>query len=625
MKKLVSLVLVCTLVLSLVGCGQSGTSNKGNSTSKPSLTAGTYTGVGQGNNGEIKVNVTVDESSIKSIEVVEHAETAGLSDPAFDRIPATIVKNQTLSVDAVAGATNSSKGILTAVEDCIKQAGGSATDFQNEIQKGEAQVETVKTQLVVIGAGAAGMTAAVEAATNGVEVLVLEKGSSVGVSNGSLAGGPIAVNTTVQKEAGEDLTAEELFEYMYGYSQGTVNATLLRNVIERTTKSIKLLEDLGLTLSLRNDNFGIGFRARLKIDEKGVDRMGLLQAVVEENGGTFMFETAGESLVQDKDGNVTGVKAKKADGTIVNVEADAVLVSTGGYLGNDEMMKELYGDNVTVNPLGNTLSTGDGIKMVVDAGGMTERNFGLISNEFAGSNQKAGGWDKQNDNFRLAIYGGLFVNQHGNRFMNEELMATLPLSEGGEAVLREGRYYVVVDAKYIEGISTQGIFSYLGSPSDWIMGKNTLKDKVLNIADTFDKSVEQGWAFRADSLAEVAEHFGLENLEKTVAEYNEMCAAGKDTVYNKSSYFLTPVSEGPYYVYEYEPSAWGTLGGVKVDENLRALDRNNQVINGLYVAGVDAGSMYCLPYYDNEGSALGLALASGTFAGEVISEAINNK
>ena len=323
-------------------------------------------------------------------------------------------------------------------------------------------------------------------------------------------------------------------------------------------------------------------------------------------------------------GAAVGVRASQPGGVTVEVRAKAVLVCTGGYLGNEDMIHEHFG-NVTVNPLGNTLSDGAGINMVVDAGGTLDRNWSIIANEFAGSNHKGGGWSfGANQNFSYAVYGGLMVNREGERFFNEEVIATMALSEGGEATLREGLYYSVIDQAYFDACREEGIYSYLGSPENWYVGKMTLDGKLLDQNEAqLQEAIDQGWAWKADTIEELAEITGLENLPETVAEYNAMCEAGKDTQFYKDPVFLTPVSEGPFYVFEYEPSAWGTLGGVKVDSHLRALTADNEPIPGLYVAGVDAGSMYTTPYYSNEGAALGLAMASGTWAAKEINSYVS--
>ena len=107
--------------------------------------------------------------------------------------------------------------------------------------------------------------------------------------------------------------------------------------------------------------------------------------------------------------------------------------------------------------------------------------------------------------------------------------------------------------------------------------------------------------------------------------YNTYCENGKDEQFYKDSAFLTPVNQGPYYVFEYEASAWCTLGGVKVDDSLRVVNSSNEPIQGLYAAGIDAGSLFTAPYYDNEGSALGLSLGSGTLSGKIMADYVNSK
>jgi fumarate reductase/succinate dehydrogenase flavoprotein domain protein len=465
-----------------------------------------------------------------------------------------------------------------------------------------------------VGAGAAGMNAALEASQAGLKVLVLEKGATIGVSNAAQAGGPSACETVVQAEEDQTVTVETLFRYMYDYSHSLANAYLLRNVLSVSGETINSMVEAGVGMYLRPDNYGAGFRARHGFEERGDDRFQPVKEKVESLGGQFLLETAGKSVIMEN-GAAAGVLAERSDGTPVEVRAKAVLICTGGYLGNEAMMAEHFGE-VKINPLGNTLSDGAGINMVVEAGGVLDRNWSIIANEFAGANQKGGGWSfSANQNFKYAVYGGLMVNREGERFFNEEVIATMALSEGGEATLREGLYYSVIDQAYFDACREEGIYSYLGSPENWYVGKMTLAAALLDQNEAqLQEAIDQGWAYRADTIEEAAAYFGLENLPQTVAEYNAMCEAGEDTRFYKDPTFLTSVSEGPFYVFEYEPSAWGTLGGVKVDSRLRALTAGNEAIPGLYVAGVDAGSMYTAPYYSNEGAALGLAMASGTWA-----------
>ena len=596
---------------------------------KLSFNAGDYTAKAQGRNGNIEIRVSFTDSRIKEIAVLESTETAGLGDVAMERLSKKIVDKQTLAVDAVAGATISSNAFLAAVSNCVKQAGADPEALKKSAKSAStAKTETYSADIAIVGAGAAGLTAGIAASEKGASVIVLEKGASIAVSNGAVAGGPIAVGTRVQKAEGENLTLEKLYTHMNDFANSTVNSSLLHKCLAVSGETLDMMQDLGLDIYLRRDAYGVGFRARHGIRQRGADRMRFLQEKIESNGGRFLFETAGKKLIV-KDGQVVGVEGEKSDGTKVVVNAKAVLVATGGYLGSTEFIRRKFG-NITVNPLGNTLSTGDGIAMVLDAGGVEDRNWGIVANEFSASNAKAGQWTmKCNQNLRFGIYGGLIVNPDGNRFFSEDVMANKPLS-GAQSALREGTYYAVMDDAYYQSVCTKGIFETLGKPQSWIAGERNLSAeapasaahvKILTEAPAqLSEAVEQGWAYKADTIQEAAAHFGLTNLSETVRRYNEFCRAGKDEDFYKNRIFLTPVSQGPFYVFEYETSAWCTLGGVKVDDSLHALNADNKPIPGLYAAGIDAGSIFTAPYYDNEGSAFGISLGSGTLAGRIMAD-----
>lgn len=628
MKRFLSSMLSIILVLGLVSCDLGK--------KKISFTAGEYTAVSAGKNGDVKVKVVFDENSIVSVEVLESNETEGISNAAIERTIKSIVDGQTLEVDVTSGASLTTNAIVTAVEDCVKQANGDVEALKNNKKEETAskKEETYDTDIVIVGGGASGLTAAISASNLGANVIVIEKGVSLAVSNGANAGGPIATGTKVQEAEGEDLTTEELYEHMSEFAKSTVNDALLRKTLEVTGETIDMLDDLGLSVYLRPDSYGVGFRARHGIKEKGEDRMKFLADKIESNGGTIMLETTGEEVILNEEGVAVGIKATKADGTKVTINADSVLLATGGYLGSQEIIENKFG-NITINPLGNTLSTGDGINMTLAAGGVEDKNWGIVANEFSASNSKAGTWTKDsNQNLRFGIYGGLLVNGEGNRFFNEEIMASEPLS-GAEATLRYGKYYAVMDEAYYNSVCEQGIFKTLGSPETWVAGVKNLSDsapeskshvKVLTQAkDQLQEAIDQGWAYKADTIEELAGKFGLENLVSTVEEYNKYCEAKHDIEFGKNPVFLTSISSGPYYVFEYEPSAWCTIGGVKVDDSLRALNKDNEPIKGLYVAGIDAGSLFTAPYYDNEGSAFGLSLGSGTLAGRNMYSYIKSK
>ena len=495
---------------------------------------------------------------------------------------------------------------------------------------------TVDAEAVVIGCGAAGLQAALVLAAAGKKTVLLEKGATCGTANGAVAGGPALAETRVQAEEDATVSAQTLYECEYGFSRGTVNGSLLRKCTDQGERVVSNFIDNGINMDLRIDAYGMGFRARhrfLNADKSaqiaGVGRFEPLVAKFEADGG--VFEANREALQLVKDGEaVTGVLVRNTeDDSIIQYNAKAVLVATGGYAGNAERIKQIYGD-IEVWPLCNVLSVGQGFDMVMEAGGIADRNWGLCCNEFGGANHKipdrpGAAMAFANQAQKFAIYGGLIVNQNGDRFMNEQYLSDRPLALGGEMSLREGKYYAVVDEEMFEKCRDEGVYAYFGKPADWSVAQQAGAQQAAVLA-TPDSAMEdalgQQWAVKG-SLAECAEFFGLDHLEDTVAAYNALCEAGEDSQFFKSSYLLKALTGDTFYVVEYEPSIWSTFGGVKTDDYCRALTADQKPIPGLYVAGVDNGSLYCNPYYENEGASLGIAYTSGIVAADCMLEYLN--
>lgn len=492
---------------------------------------------------------------------------------------------------------------------------------------------------VVIGAGAAGLMAAMELAAAGKATILLEKGPTVAVSNGSQAGGPALAETRVQAAENATVSVQTLYDCEYGFSRGTVNGSLLRKCTEQGDRVVGNFMDNGVNMGLRIDSYGMGFRARHNFANlegtqlRGLDRFGPLIEKFEADGGLLLCNREAVRLIKEGDA-VTGVYVKNnEDKYVEQFNAKAVLIATGGYAGNEEMLKKFYGD-ITVWPLCNTLSTGQGYDMVIEAGGIADRNWALCCNEFGGANHKipgimGGQMRSASPALEPALYGGLIVNRNGDRFMNEQYLSDRPLALGGEMALREGLYYAVLDQEMMDAVATVGIRGYYGDPEEWYVGShgsvfykngaNVVRD---DLPGSVDAAVEQGWGAKG-TLAECAKVFGMKNLEATVEAYNALCEAGEDTQYYKAPYLLHKLSGDTYYVFEYEPSIWSTFGGVKTDDYCRALASDQSVIKGLYVAGVDNGSLYCSPYYENEGASLGIAYTSGIVAADCMIDFLN--
>ena len=604
----------------LIFVGQKLTIPDGETTPAPTpagLTDGTYTASARGMLGNVTVAVTFAGGAIADVKVTEQNETPDLGGVASTRIPEAIVKSQSILVDAMAGATVTSDAIKAAVKECITKAGGKVADFEKEVVADAGKTAAYEADIVIVGAGAAGLMAAYTASEGGAKVIVLEKGASALQSNFAMCGGPAGAETQTAKAAGVTTTNKEIFEHLYDFANTTVDAKLLWEVWSRAGVAIDNMTGLGIPFSLDEDVYGVGFRARHSFGAGGAARIKPITDAVEANGGTFLYETPGEHIILEN-GKAVGVTGTAADGTAVTVKAKAVMICTGGFQGNKEMLQEYLGYSDVVS-LGSNMPTGDGIKMVLEAGGILDRNFGVLGNEGSGNNSKTATnvafFPGFNQNLAFWMYGGLYVDRDGDRFINEKRVADFPLALGGEAVLRQGKVYAVVDSATYEACATEGIYSYMGKPENWKSGTALWVPVVSKGKEQLQQAIDEGWAWTG-TLAECAEHFGLENLEATVAEYNAMCAAGEDTLFGKAPNFMRAIGEGPYYVFEYEPGAWSTFGGVKTDSYLRAVDQTGEAIPGLYCGGCEVGSYYAVPYYDGPGSCVGISVGSGVYAAE---------
>lgn len=519
---------------------------------------------------------------------------------------------------AAALSVQHSPHALAAEDTETDEHGSSARPAQHDVD------ETIETDVVIVGAGIAGLMAADHLAEQGIKVTLLEKGVSAVVSNWAQCGGPNACETKVQEQEDAWVSLDDMYTYMYGFSNGAVNAKLLKNVLAGTGPAIDRMLDLGVEMHLWGDPYGVGFRGRHYIDSDPAGRTDPLIADIEKNGGTITY-LADVYAILTEDGKAQGVQAK-VDGKVVDYRAKATVICTGGFLGNTQMQQEHF--NTPIFPLGNTVSDGTGIQMVLDAGGVLDRPFAILGNECGAVSPATQGWPftedwaNVNEHYGYWLFGGLYVDATGSRFVNEGDVAQLPLAKGGEALVRAGHAWVVMDNDYYEACQQEGIYAYLGEPAAWTSGEEAgfYNPTHENAEAHLRQAIDEGWGVKADTIEEVAEKFGLANLPETVRAYNEMCDGGEDTEFYKPAYFLKPVKTPPFYAFEYVPSAWGTNGGVKVDSGLRAVDADNVAIPGLYVAGVDTGSMYTMPYYTNPGSSVGNAMGSGWAVAEQIAK-----
>ena len=268
----------------------------------------------------------------------------------------------------VAGAAAVAAGTAALASAAHADEAAPVADDRNGTSARAAQEtadETVECDVVIAGAGIAGLMAADHLAEQGFKVCLLEKGVSAVVSDWAQCGGPNACETKLQEQEGEWVSLDDMFKYMYGFSNGSVNAKLLKNVLAGTGPSIDRMCELGIPMHLWEDAYGVGFRGRHFIDASPSDRTDPIVADIEANGGTVTFGAAVYAILME-DGKAVGVQAE-VDGKVVDYRAKATVIATGGFLGNTQMQQEHF--NTPIFPLGNTVSDGTGIQMVLDAGG----------------------------------------------------------------------------------------------------------------------------------------------------------------------------------------------------------------------------------------------------------------
>ena len=535
------------------------------------------------------------------------------------------------------GAALSALGVASvgAFAACSPQASpddAAVSDTAEEDVPFEAE-ETVDADVVIVGCGAAGFMAALRASKGGASVVVLEKGDNMTAPNGIYVSGPFAVGTDVlkNKEGGTTLTVDDAFYHVMEYSHWTPNPALMRRCLETSADAVAQLEEIGYTFEEKNFRFETPF-----IGEKGgfhaitnasEERAAMWEQALTDNGIDVRFSTALVSLATDGNGTVTGVNAVEKGKKNIAFNAKAVILAAGGYLGNRDLQERfLHTRKLNVARGGESICTGDTIVAAEKVGAALEKTFGYCPCEYGGTHANASRPAKQdkfdqNYAFKFGLYGCLLVDAEGKRFINEGLLCDYPMSYGSEQILKNSPWYAVVDQAYVDAMSTEGLYNYTtakGATEDtWFIG-NYFKDRILdNLPADIEEGIAEGWCFKADTLEELAEHFGLDELPETVERYNGYCEAGTDGEFGANPWYLSPVATPPFYVTENEPSAWSTFGGVRIDDCCRVLSaETNDPIPGLYAAGTDAGSLYYSPYYDIPGYCYGLCIDSGYIAAE---------
>ena len=583
MKKWISLLLCLSLMLSL------------------SVVNGTGTFPGQGDSkiggeGAIAVEVSLgDDGAITAIEVVGNKDTPGISDPAVAAIPAAIIAEQSLLVDVMAGATYTSEAILLAVRDALTQSGADLARFEKAVEASEEKEDdlALSADVVIIGAGGAGITAAVQANMNGATVLVLEKMPKIG-GNTIMAGGAL---NAVDDRSETAIKNNDSVEYHYqqtlagGDYQG--DPALVHILVSRAWEAVEWIKELGMgfldgTFTVTG---GLWPRAHKPVDPVGTGFFKTYQAYIDSHEGIeVMLNTTATDLILDEAGRVTGVTATGKTGNLITVTANkGVIIATGGFSRNIELRHAYNSQWADLGPqvpsTNHPVATGDGVKMLMKVGAdlIQMGNIQLLPLGDPQTGSLSG-------NIEFGVDSRIFVNKEGKRFVNEG-----------------GRRDDMTNALFAQTDS----FMWMIMDSD----KYPTGEEKNNFNETVNSLVAEGRAYKGETLEDLAAQIGVpyENLKAALDDYNKHCETKEADAFGRTLYG-TPIDTAPFYAAGRVPTVHHTMGGVRINEFAQVINENGKIIPGLYAAGEVTGGIHGANRLG--GNALADILVFGRIAGE---------
>ena len=558
----------------------------------------TTEGTGVGKHGDITVAVTFDNGKIQDIKVVKTAENPILAQKVFTELKDEIVAQNSTELDMISGATFSSKGLVEAVNDAAKKAGVTLGKADKKALKKVARdlPKTSNYDVVVVGAGGAGFSAAITAKAAGANVVLLEKMPAVG-GNSLISGAEMNVaKNWVQPKLGINDDSPELHATdTFKGGDGKGDMKVINVMTHQALDAAKWCRDY-LGVQFEDDNlffFGGHSRKRalIPVGHTGTEFIAKFQAKADELGIPVITNMKAEELIKDKDGRVVGVKATM-DGAEYTFNAKGgVVLATGGFGANPEMVKK-YNPKIderfkTTDAPG---TTGEALYMAERAGAELV-NMGYIQT-YPICDPISGAIELIAD---ARFDGAIMLNQEGKRFV-EELQRRDVLSE---AILNQtGRYCWVLWNDNIGKIS------------------NTVKAH----ANEYEAFTKQGIMATCDDLKCIADFTKIpfDQLQATVKRVTDMAGKGNDKDF-KHRAGLMDMSQGKYYVIKAVPSTHHTMGGVRINEKAEALTAEGKVIPGLWAAGEVTGVTHGTNRLG--GNAYTDSIVFGRIAGEAAAQA----
>ena len=547
-------------ILTLGGLLMTSCSNDDDSATEPTelvLQDGMWTGHGEGRSGSIIVKVTVENHQVTKVTVVNQSESSFAQETINNLCKSAVgrTKEMNVEVDGITGATLTSTGVIDAINMALQAAMGKQVDKNKTYKDGTCD-------MVIVGAGGAGLSAAVAAAetNNGLKIVVLEKEAIIGGNTNSSTGGINAAETDIQKGLGiED--SKKLFydDIMSGGNYENI-PSLVENLVEHAPVTISWLTGLGVDLT----DVGLMGGSSVKRTHRpkggtaiGPHLMKVLKEATSNKNIEIRTSNKVTGLLTAVDGSVTGVKVENANGSAYTLAAKAVIIATGGFGANLDMVTSLQPSLKGFATLNHPGATGDAFGWVTAIGGATIQMANIQIHPTAEATNHILITEAVRGN------GAILVNHESKRFCNE--MDTRDVVSAAILAQTQGEAFLIFD---------QGVRKSLASIETYA-NQHLLKEGA--------------------TVAELAQAIGVPaaDLEATLNRYNTYQKEGVDKDFGRSATGMTAsLVTAPYYAVRVTPAIHHTMGGLSVNTDTQVLRADGTPIPGLYAAGEVTGGLH---------------------------------
>ena len=593
MKKLISILLCVCMVLTMgLAVAADGVS-------------GDFTGTAKGLGGDVTVTLTLKDGKIVGCTATGDKETEGIGSKVIDSFPAIVAESGSIAVDAISGATVTSDAFVAAAEAALTEAGLNPEDYKTAIATAAGEDRTVDADVVVVGAGGAGMTAAISAAADGLKVVVVESQAMVGGNSVRATGGMNAAKTPLQDKNtfGESAGVEKTLAAAEGYAdnetitalaatvseqweaykanpegyfdsvelmeldtmiggKGINNPELVKTLCSNTADSIVWLDSVGASLTSVGAFGGASVKrihrpvnAEGKTLSVGAYIVPILEKNLQDAGAEIILNTTVDTILTDANGAACGVSGVANDGSKLTVNADAVILTTGGFGANLDMVvsykPELAGF-MTTNAAG---IQGQGIKMAEALGAATvDMNQIQIHPTVEANTASLITEGLRGD-------GAILVNAEGKRFFDE--VSTRDKVSAAE-------------------IAQPGSYSYL-----------IVDQAMADASNVIQGYIKKGFTTQGETYEELAKALGMDEaaFAETMNTWNGYVEAKNDPEFGRTS-FANPLNTAPYYAIKVTAGVHHTMGGLKINPAAEVLTEDGSAIAGLFAAGEVTGGVH---------------------------------